>query len=97
MPEAQYYECYRACGGRLAVHPAWVVIHGAVIDPTAETAVRVLEELGVAADDPAEDAYIGIPIPTDFLRRRLLQTGAWLPVGADFLGVRQPMGNTLIA
>jgi hypothetical protein len=101
VPDAQYHEGYRSGGNGSAVHHAWVVLGGEVIDPTAEEAGRVLEGCGFAPADPSADAYLGIPVPTEFLRDRLARTGAWLPVAADYLTslgtpVRHPAGYALL-
>lgn len=85
VPDAQYHEGYRSSGNGSAVHHAWVVLGGDVIDPTAEEASRVLEGFGLAPADPSADTYLGIPVPTEFIRERLDRTGAWTPVAADYL------------
>ncbi len=100
VADAHYHEGYRSGGSEFAVHHAWVVLGGEVIDPTAESADRVREGFGIAPAEPAADAYLGISIPTKFLRDRLACVDAWLPVVADYLThlgtpVRHPTGNTL--
>jgi hypothetical protein len=97
VPGAKYYEGYWASGRGSAVHHAWVVFGGTVLDPTAEESARVMEGFGVVAADPACDVYVGIPIPNEFLRERLHRTGAWLPVSAEYLRTPHPLGNTLVA
>lgn len=100
--EVQYHEGYWSYRPELAVHHAWAVLDGRVIDTTAEAADRLLEGHGLAPDDPAADAYVGIHVPTPFIRERLARTGAWLPVAAEYMTncgtpVRHPDGHTLVA
>ena len=64
VADAHYHEGYRSGGSGFAVHHAWVVLGGEVIDPTAESADRVLEGFGIAPSEPAANAYLGISIPT---------------------------------
>ena len=96
---AEYYEGYWAKEGR-AVHHAWVVVDGEVIDLTAEAGDRLKRKLGISpAVSPG--VYCGMLVPTEFILCQMQQTRCWLPVTAAYLTtlgfpVQQPECPTLL-
>lgn len=96
---AVYYEGYWGKSGR-AVHHAWVVVGGEVIDFTAEAGERLKRKLGVTSTASAE-CYCGMPVPTRFIIGQVGRTGCWLPATAAYLNtlgfpVQRPECPTLL-
>lgn len=95
--DAGYWEGFWDCGlDTKPLHHAWVVLDGRVIDFTAEDVDRRVarKPAGVMPVPPADNAYFGVHVPTDFIRRRVEKTRMWEPVSEMYL--LQEFAHTLV-
>lgn len=83
---AAYYEGFwRYSADNDPVHHAWVVLGGEVIDFTAEDVDRRARRQGVALLPPGDQQYLGVYVPTDFVRRRVETCRVWGPASEAYL------------
>ncbi len=84
--KAAYYEGFwRYSAENDPVHHAWVVLGGEVIDFTAEDVDRRARRQGVVLLPPGDQQYLGVYVPTDFVRHRVEACRVWGPASEAYL------------
>lgn len=74
--EGKYYEGF-CCDGTIPVLHAWIVLNNKVIDFTLETRRKLFETEGIPA-------YLGVEIPNNFVKDRLIELECASPLAHKY-------------
>ncbi len=95
--KAAYYEGFwRYSAEDDPVYHAWVRLDGQLIDFTAEDVSRRGRRRRFTLLPPAEQEYLGVHVPTEFVRRRVDATCVWGPVSELYLTATGGVGTLSI-